>query len=153
MTDDVTPIVIQDNKSFILPLSDRIKLWGDTLNQLGHSIEKLDRIDVESDKFYLPVNERMKSLILIEKIFIIEINESGRIEAESLNGAGKFAALRNEIYRLEYLQGMPENEKIYFENLVHICNNVQVTKVKRPKGIKVKELVKTIGALILNGDI
>jgi len=56
----------------------------------------------------------------------------------------KFAAMRNEIYRPEYLKGMPENEPVYFGNLVEISNNVRIFRVSRPREIRVREMTRLL---------
>ena len=82
--------------------------------------------------------------IRLEQVYILEIKETKTVEFEELTGSSKFAALRSEIYRSEYLKGMPENEPVYFRNLVDITNNVKVVRVQRPKDIRVQELMKLV---------
>ncbi len=51
LTDDVSPVIFRHELPFVLPLSDRVKLWENTLVQL--SIEKygLKKIQEETDNF------------------------------------------------------------------------------------------------------
>ena len=74
---------------------------------------------------------------MLHHIFLIEIYEKPTIVFQDIIGAEKVTVLRNEIYRLEYLQGMPENELFYFKKLVEISKNIKITKLFRPKTIPV----------------
>jgi len=141
LTDDVTPIIINNSKPYILTLSDRIKLWNDSLEQLNLSTDGLLKIDFENEKFYLPVESEKPDFFLLEKIFVLEIHDKTAVEFQQIKGAEKVTIIRNQIYRMEYLQGMPENESIFFEYLVNISNHVTITLVKRPAKIPIQQLM------------
>jgi hypothetical protein len=137
LTDDVTPILISKNRPFIWTKSDRIKLWEDSLKQLNQNKAGLHKIDPETEKFYYPLKSYKDSTFMLHHIFLIEIYEKPTIVFQDIIGAEKVTVLRNEIYRLEYLQGMPENELFYFKKLVEISKNIKITKLFRPKTIPV----------------
>jgi hypothetical protein len=139
LTDDVTPILTLNNKPFIWTMSDRIKLWEDSLKQLNQNKEGLHKIDPDTEKFYYPLNSYKDSTFMLNHIFLIEIHEKSTIAFQEIKGAEKVTALRNEIYRLEYLQGMPENESLYFEKLVQISKKIKITKLYRPKDILIEQ--------------
>jgi hypothetical protein len=138
LTDDVTPILFSNNNPIIWAMSDRIKLWDDSLLQLNQSKDLLIRIDPETEKFYFPLNSYEQSTFILNHVFLIEIHEKSDIVFQEVKGAEKVTALRNEIYRLEYLQGMPENEGFYFDRLVEISKNIRITKLYRPMDIPIE---------------
>lgn len=144
LTDDVTPLLIREGHPYIWAMSDRIKLWSDTLKQLEQEEGGLHRIYPETEKYYYLMDGAAGDTFRLNQIYILEIKETKTVEFEELSGSSKFAALRGEIYRSEYLQGMPENEPIYFRNLVDISNNVEVVRVQRPKEIRVQELMRLV---------
>jgi hypothetical protein len=144
LTDDVTPILVKDGEPLIWALSDRIKLWNDTLEQLEQSERGLHRVDPGWEKFYYPMDEAGGKTVRLDLIYILGIKSTGVIEFEELSGSSKFTALGGEIYRSEYLPGMPENEPVYFRNLVDISNRVRVFRVARPETIRVNELAEVI---------
>ncbi len=144
LTDDVTPVVFKEGKPFILALSDRIKLWGNTFEQLGIPKEGLRKIDPETDKFYFPVEKGNFSIFPLNCIYIINIHDKNEIAFDRLTGASKFTTLRNEIYRWEYLAGMPENETVYFRKLCDIAENVKISIVRRSPDIPVMKLMTAI---------
>jgi hypothetical protein len=139
LTDDVTPIFISNQKPFIWTVSDRIKLWEDSLKQLNQSKETLHKIDPETEKFYYPLKSYKDSHFMLSHIFLIEIHEKATIDFQEIQGAEKVTALRKEIYRLEYLQGMPENEECYFGKLVEISKNVKITRLSRPRDVPIEQ--------------
>ena len=141
LTDDVTPIVINNSKPYILTLSDRIKLWDDSIEQLNLSTDGLLKIDLENEKFYFPVESEKPDFFLLNQIFVLEIHDKTAVEFQQIKGAEKVTIIRNQIYRMEYLQGMPENESVFFEYLVNISNHVTITLVKRPAKIPIQQLM------------
>lgn len=141
LTDDVTPLLFKEGVPYIWPLSERIKLWSDSLRQLDQEETGLHRIDPAMEKFYYPINKGTDNIIRLNLVYILVIKDAGDVEFEELTGPEKFTALRNEIYRPEYLNGMPENEPVYFGNLVDMCNSVSVIRVSRPPVIHINELM------------
>lgn len=133
LTDDVTPIILANNKPLIWALSDRIKLWEDSLSQLNLEKKGLKRIDPTIEKFYYPFKSRKPDIFNLDHIVILEKSEKTDIIFDEISGAGRFAALRNEVYRWEYLQGMSQSELVYFRQLLNISQFVYLTKVSRPE--------------------
>ena len=140
LTDDVTPVVFRDGMPYVRALSDRMKLWGDTLRQFEREGSMLDRIYPGTDKYFYPMSGSGGKTVKLGLILIIEIDDMGEVTTEEMSGPVKFAAIRGEIYRAEYLQGMPENEAVYFRNLVEIIRNVRVVRILRPSIVRIARL-------------
>jgi hypothetical protein len=140
LTDDVTPVLFNDKIPYIFALSDRLKLWDHTLEQLGLTVEGLKRIGPGTAKYYYNIESSNKE-IKLDRIYILEPGNYDKIFIDAVSGSSRFSALRNEIYRPEYLRGMTFNEKIYFENLIDICNYAEIYKVRRPENIPVNDLM------------
>ncbi|HPJ60887.1 MAG TPA: hypothetical protein PLV06_14870 [Bacteroidales bacterium] len=150
LTDDVTPVTIEDGVPVINALSDRIKLWDHTLNQLDISKTGLKRIGKRTDKFYLEKEAGSGGRYSLRLVINLAVGEASLPELEEVVGVARVAALRNEVYRWEYLHGMPENETQYFADLVSIAKSVKMFEVIRPVGISIKELVKYIREEIIS---
>lgn len=140
LTDDVTPVIIRDGKPYIRALSDRIKLWHHSLKALGMENEGLKRIDPGTDKFYYDIKSSRQSDHPLDIIIVLAVGEGKTAEIEELTGALKVSALRNEIYRWEYLQGMPENEAKYFTDLVNVGKHTVLYEVIRPASISLQDM-------------
>ncbi len=139
LTDDVTPVLFSNNQALIWTMSDRIKLWEDSLKQLNQSKADLHKIHPETEKFYYPLESYKESTFMLNHIFLLEKRDRSNIDFQEIEGAEKIMALRKEIYRLEYMQGMPENEAYYFKNLVEMSKNITITKLYRPKDIPIEQ--------------
>jgi hypothetical protein len=137
LTDDVTPVDFANGKPEILPLSDRIKLRGDSLLQLKQEKEGLTSIVPGNNKFYFPMEKSVHRNYPLHRVYIIEPADLKSIETIILQGIESFIAIRNEVYRWEYLQAMPETESGYLEKLLVMSRTIVVTRVKRPAGISI----------------
>ncbi|NBB22952.1 hypothetical protein GVN20_26585 [Runella sp. CRIBMP] len=140
LTDDITPIFIKEGKPFIWAISDRIKLWSDSLQQLNQNEEELVRIVPEREKFYFPMESDKGEEVALDHVFVLQIYDKSTVKIQELKGVEKFTALRNEIYRKEFLQGMPESEAVYLTQLIAISQTVKITKVYRPADISIEQL-------------
>jgi hypothetical protein len=150
LTDDVTPVVFKDDLPHILALSDRIKLWDDTIEQLRLDKSELKRISPETDKYYFRFDKSNIDKVPLNIIFLLEIHDQQSTIINELTGSERFSSLYNEIYRHEYLKGKPENEMIYFRNLVDISNNVKIYRVKRSAKVKVNDMMTLLREHIIN---
>ena len=139
LTDDVSPLLFRTGKPQIWAMSDRIKLWSDSLEQLTQVKNGLHQIDPETEKFYFPMNSDKGKIVPLHQIFLLGIHDEPEVKFREVTGIEKFTALRNEIYRWEYLEGMPKCEKEYFEQITCISKEVRVAKVLRPKEIGIKQ--------------
>jgi hypothetical protein len=142
LTDDITPVVFRDSLPYIWPMSDTIKLWGDTLKQLEKAEEGLQRIYPDTEKYYFPMSGNAGNIYRLDQVYVLEVKDKGEISFAEITGIEKFTALRGEIYRKEYLEGMPENERLYLSYLVDISNNVKIFRVSRPLKAGVSEVTK-----------
>lgn len=142
LTDDVTPVLFKERAPYIWALSERIKLWSDALEQLDLDRKDLNPVWPDAEKYYHPMDPGSGDLFKLRIIYILQVTDVRAIKPEELSGSDKFEAIRNEIYRPEYLKGMPENETVYFRNIMDICNNVHVFRICRPEKIHINELTR-----------
>jgi hypothetical protein len=141
LTDDVTPVLFKSGLPVIWSISDRIKLWNDTLQQLNQDDKNLLRIDPGTDKYYYPISQDKRTDLRLNLIYILQLHDNPEVEFTEISGASKSIALRKEIYRYEYLYGMPDNEKVYFKSFTDINNNVRIFSVRRPDNILIVDLM------------
>lgn len=140
LTDDVTPFEFIDNKPFIIPRSDRVKLWSDSLSQLSERKDVLQKIRPEDDKYYFPIKQSSRELYPLSHVFIMKLKDSGETEFKPVAKSDAFAALHNEIYRLHYLSAMPSLKQHYLMQIASICNHCNITIVVRPKNIEISDM-------------
>ena len=144
LTDDVTPVILKEGTPYILALSDRMKLWGDTLRQLEKEVDGLKNIYRRTDKYYLPMERARGDFFRPDLVLMVEVKEKGPVEFGEISGTDRFAVLRGEIYRPEYLRGMPENEPLYFRVLLKLADRTRMIRITRPAGIRISDMHSSI---------
>ncbi len=138
ITDDVSPIVFNEGKPFVLSLGNRVKLWEDALAQLDIEKSGLPKIQEDMDKFYVPMGNDSTEAVELNEIFFLEVSTELSVPAfESVAGTEKLTLLRSQIYRLEMLKGMPANDRVFFPKLALLSNRVKMTRVMRPTNISI----------------
>lgn len=140
LTDDVSPIIFEKGKAYIWGISDRIKLWSDSLQQLNQKKDDFDRIVPKQEKYYFPMESVRGNLYPVKHIFVLHLHEESEVRIQELNGVEKFTTLRNEVYRKEFLSGMSQSETEYLKQLVLMSQTVTVTKLYRPAHIPIEQL-------------
>lgn len=130
-SDDITAIKVTDQIR-ILPVSDRVKLWTDTLEhfKIGQDETKKVRSDIAK---YFVSNDRYKGgeIPLGMIIFIESGNSVNENTFEQVDGTEKFELLYRNIYRNEYLEGMPQTRVDYFSKISAICNGLPFYRFSR----------------------
>lgn len=140
LTDDVTPLEIHDDTPEIIPLSDKIKLWDDSLQQLQQDHKSLNAIYPGQLKYYFPMMNGMQNKYPLHRVYIIDVVEEGPVKIDRIGGTDRFVSLRNEIYRWEYLTAMPDTELKYVTKLLAISRKVQVYRVLRPENVPIEAM-------------
>jgi hypothetical protein len=148
LTDDVTPITFSEGYPMIRAMSDRIKLCSDSLEQLNREDDELEPIDNYRDKFYFQLPPSSVQKFSLDHVFLLEIQDTDHITFRDVEGAEKFTMLRKEIYRSEYLLGMPGNETKYFQQLAAIGNQIRVTRLIRPPHSPIEKTKESLMAYL-----
>lgn len=148
LTDDVSPIVFKTSKPYVLPLSDRIKLWEDSLHELNYVNDNLTQISSDYHKFYFPIEPIETQAYALDIVFIIDKYKGQEVKIEEIAGIQKFEQLRNEIYRWEYLQGMKMTEADYLKKIIDLNANLRAFKVSRPENIELDAMRRRIESYI-----
>lgn len=149
LTDDVTPIQFNNNRPVVMGKSDRIKLWDDSLNQLSQPKDGLRQIRPEDKKYYVDFDSQKQHSFPLHEILVLKKTENSEPAAEEMSGQEAFSVLREEIYRLYYLEGMPEKKAIYFKQLAAICNHCRIRKINRPATIPIKKMKEYLVYFVL----
>ena len=148
LTDDVTPVLFKNGEPHIQAVSDWIKLWDDSLHQLNQTQNGLERIMPEREKFYFPMHSNTHALTPLNLIIRLHVYDQPGVTIEPLTGVVGFTALRNEIFRGEYLPGMPDSETAYLSQLIAVGRAVRMVNVYRPRHIAIERLRAELTQLI-----
>ncbi len=144
INDDITPIKVSDSGMTIVPIKSRIKLWDDALLKLKIENENFEKIRPTLNKFYLPLQDTSTIEQQLNHVFILSIHNKDGFVVNELCGMAKHNALRNQIYRKMYLEGMPEAEKSYFKQLFQIAKTIRVTQITRPSICNINDVMDCI---------
>lgn len=144
ITDDISPVRIEQQSTIILPFNTSVKLWQDTLQKLAIENNGLERVRLELDKFYFPMAETAPEEQRLDHLFILGMHNQEGYEVNELTGMDKYNALRRQIYRRVYLKGMPETEKKYFKQLFQLAAKVRVTQIVRPQICNIYDTMRYI---------
>jgi len=144
MSDDLTPVIFNEDVPYIWSLDRKIKLRVDSIDQLNISQASLTDAEAGTGKKYLILDKGDEEYHKLDIILKIETaGVDGPVFTE-LTPAEKFALLRSEICSWEILAGMPETEAAYLQQLVKILDRVHCVKVTRPADIRIPEMHASI---------
>ncbi len=148
LADDVTPVVMRNNKPLIFPRTGHAKLWKDSLDQLGLDASRLEGTGSDEAKYYQPLPQPVREPVPLDHIIILEVPDMGYLNRQTLTGIQAFTALRNQIYRWEYLPAMPKTEANYLQQLIDISKTVRISRVIRPQNMGIAETRNYLTQLI-----
>ena len=147
--DDITPVHITQEKTSVMPVRNRIKLWDDSLQRLDIDFHRLEKIRPVLSKYYLPIEQQQTDNQELDQIIILNIHTKDCIEKKELVGLSKFNLLRKQIYRSMFLNGMPETKQMFFNQLVQLAGRVRITKVTRPMKCDIYDVMQFIEKEVL----
>lgn len=150
IADDISVIGQNVEQDFVvergIPL---LKLWKDTLVQLNKA-DDLSKVRPQLEKFWLPIPELKEGVSRLSRVVILSPSNSKDYNYLEIIGRDKFHQLRNNTYRLQFIDKMNQTEA-HFKNLSRLVNSVQMFHVYRPhKPLNILDFAKYISNTILN---
>jgi len=100
ITDDVAVLDFNVNGlPLVVPGYPRIKLWEDSLENLGESPEIYQRVRAGVDKYGIPLFKGYASNPLpIMAIYLLDESQSSQIQIDPIHGFERYLALKNNIF-------------------------------------------------------
>ncbi|MDD4921884.1 MAG: hypothetical protein PHS30_05345, partial [Bacteroidales bacterium] len=77
ITDDITPVQINESKIVIKPIKTRIKLWDDSIRKLEIENNNFEKIRPTLEEFYLPSPEPVTKKQHLNHLFILNTHNKG----------------------------------------------------------------------------
>ena len=145
LADDICPI---DAGGWAQPGMPHVKLWDVTAKEFGIDTAPLVPLQTGEAKFYLPLGPHYCPEPRQVSAFIWLVSgETDRVELEEITGAAKFAVLRNNIYRPEYLLPL-QLGVVCLEHVSRLAARARVYKIVRPsRGFDLDPVLYTISNL------
>jgi hypothetical protein len=147
LTDDVCVITLdKDGKPIAHPGYPQMKLWSDSLENLGQQTVTLRKIRGNIRKYALPIRPDFYNCPLpVKSIYVISANNnSSHVTLKPLTGVEKFNAINNNTYRLNFLKGGGSSVS-HFNHIEAVSRQCLVRKLDRPnKGFYLDKLIEAI---------
>lgn len=146
LADDVSAIGSDENNNIIIfPAFPRQKLCGDTLEKLSLLVNEYKLVDVQRDKYSIPINKGFYiEPTLLTAIFYLDIEDVENVSIRELKGREKLNAILENIYGMELNQFIGISA-VSFKKALDIANKSIVYKVTRPKlGNTLDILIETV---------
>jgi hypothetical protein len=132
LCDDITVLNPLSDETLAYPGYPSIKLWNDVVNHLKLKANSNDRIRPNLNKFRIYINESdCQDTFPLNSIFILNKKNSPGFELNELKGIQKLKAIKNNVYRSQFLNGLQKSET-HFKLLTSLVNKVPVYQILRP---------------------
>jgi len=130
LADDVVPV---DDECRVLPGFPRLKLWEDAAGRLDIETAGLRRIRPDLEKFNYPVHDRYAGRPLpVRWVYILGSHHMSETLFEPIGGMDRFQPLRNNTYRVRFLEGMALKAE-HLRLCGRLAGRVHLTRVTRPE--------------------
>ena len=147
IADDIS-VIGRNGKHFIVERGiPHLKLWKDVLVHLNKA-DDLSKVRPQLEKYRIPIPVLEEDLPGLSKIIILSPSNSKDFSYSEILGRDKFHELRNNTYRLQFIDKMNQTEA-HFRNLSQLVNSIQMFHVNRPGDpLNVLEFAKYMSEII-----
>ena len=150
ITDDL--VVIRKNSyglMEVMPTFGRVKLWTDTLHQLGQSTDGLQPVLNKSGKFEIPVKQAWTTPVTIAKLY--ELNHADDIDEIKLTALSPIEIIQlliKNTYRYAMLKPLGKLD-LHLQQITALAQAIEIVKLTRPNhSFRLDDLVQFIGAAL-----
>lgn len=150
ITDDIAVIDSHvENKHFVHPGIPHLKLWKDVLSHMNENIS-LEKVRPQIEKYRKPIPSiEPLTPVFLDKVILLTSKNTPGFHFEEVFGADKFLLLRQNTYRVHFLEKLNQLEA-HFNNLSKLASTIRLFKVERPSfPMQVMELADYIEENIL----
>jgi hypothetical protein len=141
LADDVCAI---DAEGRVAPSFPQLKLWQDAANRLEIDTSSLDRIRLQVEKYAYPLAQSFFEHLPVAAIYILGSNNRNEFEIKPITGMRKFTPLKNNTYRVGYLDGLGLKTE-HLALCTKLGSRIHLARIIRPNhGFKMGELVDMI---------
>ena len=147
IADDIS-VIGQNGKHFIVESGiPHLKLWKDVLVNLNKA-DDFSKVRPQLEKYRIPIPVLEEDPPGLSKIIILSPSNSKDFSYSEILGRDKFHELRNNTYRLQFIDKMNQTE-VHFRNLSQLVNSIQMFHVNRPRDpLNILEFAKYIAKII-----
>ncbi|WP_209348179.1 hypothetical protein [Pontixanthobacter sp. CEM42] len=145
LADDVTGLDVDAaGIPMAIPGFPAMRLWEDSLTELGHTSDGLAQVRRDISKFYLPVSKFHGAPEPIRAIIHLTASNESEARIETMNQAERVECLSRFIFRKKFIDGMGMR-RFAFQQVAKTINHVTLLRVTRPAAtIEPKQLAQTM---------
>jgi len=141
LADDVCAI---DAEGRVAPSLPQLKLWQDEARKLEIDTDELNRIRLQVEKFAFPLDKPAMEHLPVAAIYILNSHNRDEFEIETIKGMQKFNPLKNNTYRMGYLDGLGLKAE-HLGLCSKLAGRIHLSRIPRPNhGFKLDELIELI---------
>lgn len=130
LADDVVPV---DAECRVLPGFPRLKLWHDAAERLEIETGGLRPIRPHLEKYNYPVRERYAGDPLpVRWVYVLGSHHRPELQSEVITGMDRFRPLRDNTYRVRYMEGMALKAE-HLRLCGVLAGRIRLTRVTRPE--------------------
>jgi hypothetical protein len=144
VADDISVVELAEGKLCVRPALPVLRLWEDSVLQLGISLLNLEPVRPDLKKYYVPINQYSKVLYPIDHIFILNFHNRSDIKIKKLEGVEKFQSIKKHTY---LFKGIAHTvmEKNHFQMVNRLIAEIPVSMLFRPSGVfNAKDIIAAI---------
>ena len=143
LADDVTGLELDaDGRPIAIPGFPAMRLWEDSLNNLGHQSDGLSQVRSDMRKYYLPVSSFHGQPEPIRAIVHLTASNEAGARFASIDSRERVESLSRFIFRKNFIDGMGMR-RFAFERVAKTTSQVTMLRVTRPaKAIEPSVLAK-----------
>jgi serine kinase of HPr protein (carbohydrate metabolism regulator) len=129
----------------VYPGYPQLKLWHDTTERLDIDTQGLRLIRSQVSKYAYPLGTGFFTTPLpIGTVYLLYRWNKPDFDLAAIHGLEKFRALRNNTYRLEYLEGT-DLQQVHMKNCSSLANTVRMIALTRPDdGFQINRLLDLV---------
>lgn len=136
ISDDVLPLAEMDGRTFGLPGSQNLRLWGEAVGMIGEDKERLRRADAVREKYFLPTIDKTTQPWPLSALIWLERGITERYFLRPCNGMFRTRAIYKALYRQHLWRDFAS------------MGNSEITKLSLP-GVAVFDLLRPRGLDLL----
>ena len=130
IADDISVIGLNGKQHFIVENGiPHLKLWKDVLVLLNQA-DDLAKVRPQLEKYRKPIPVLKEETPGLSKMVILSVSNSTDFSHAEILGRDKFHLLRNNTYRLQFIDKMNQTEA-HFRNLSLLVNSIQMIHASR----------------------
>ena len=132
ISDDVVAIRQKKGRPpMALPAFPRLRLWEDSVTQLGYARNALSPMRKGMKKYLIPVEHFVNQTLPVHGIYILDRCNQTQIHVKEAMGIEKFNALKLHTYRENFLSGLGLRSA-HYEQIMSLANHVKMSHLVRP---------------------